>query len=67
MTSADNGSRINLIMSGGGVRLSAYMGALAAFRIQANRVQTLPMNLSRADKEYPDASGPPPSPETTET
>ena len=32
MTTADNGSRINLIMSGGGVRLSTYVGALAAFR-----------------------------------
>jgi NTE family protein len=32
MTTADNGSRINLVMSGGGVRLSAYVGALAAFR-----------------------------------
>lgn len=65
MTTARNGSRINVIMSGGGVRPSAYVGPLTAFRIQANRVQTLPMSLSRDDKEYPDASGPPPSPQTT--
>jgi hypothetical protein len=32
MTTADKGSRIKLSMSGGGVRLSAYVGALAAFR-----------------------------------
>jgi NTE family protein len=32
MTAQANGSKINLIMSGGGVRLAAYVGALAAFR-----------------------------------
>jgi predicted acylesterase/phospholipase RssA len=32
MTTTANGSKINLIMDGGGVRLSAYVGALAAFR-----------------------------------
>ncbi|HKZ05030.1 MAG TPA: patatin-like phospholipase family protein [Methylomirabilota bacterium] len=29
---ATNGTKVNLIMGGGGVRLSAYVGALAAFR-----------------------------------
>ena len=32
MTTSANGTKINLIMGGGGVRLSAYVGALAAFR-----------------------------------
>ena len=32
MTATSDGSKINLIMGGGGVRLSAYVGALAAFR-----------------------------------
>ena len=32
MTTSANGNKINLIMGGGGVRLSAYVGALAAFR-----------------------------------
>jgi NTE family protein len=32
MTTTANGNKINLIMGGGGVRLSAYVGALSAFR-----------------------------------
>jgi NTE family protein len=32
MTPTANGSKINVIMGGGGVRLSAYVGALTAFR-----------------------------------